>query len=119
MRCMSPRLCCAAFLSLMATAAVAQPAAGAANADAAARAAAGAASAASAPTGVAPGTRVFEDDNVRIVETRGNRGELQHITVYSKIPGVKSYQIIVPPGGRDPSQGHSTAGQRAWSLFEF
>jgi len=39
--------------------------------------------------------------------------------VYSKIPGVKSYQIIVPPGGRDPSQGHSTAGQRAWSLFEF
>lgn len=114
---MSPRLCCAAFISLLATAVQAEPAAPAS--DAAPRAAAGAASAASAPAGLAPGTRVFEDDNVRIVETRGNRGELQHITVYSKIPGVKSYQIIVPPGGRDPSQGHSTAGQRAWSLFEF
>lgn len=114
---MSPRLRSAAFLSLLATGAAAEPAAG--SADATARAAAAAASAASAPAAVAPNTRVFEDDNVRIVETRGNRGELQRITVYSKIPGVKSYQIIVPPGGRDPSQGHSTAGQRAWSLFEF
>lgn len=65
------------------------------------------------------GTRVIEDDEIRIEESRGQRGQLQRITVRSKSGGQRSYEIIVGPGGQDPSQGRGTTGQRAWSLFDF
>lgn len=79
--------------------------------------------AASAARAAAPasGTRVLEDDRVRIEETRV-RGQLRNVTVHSKITG-GSYEIIVGPGGRDPSQNAAqradSAGQRAWSLLRF
>lgn len=77
-----------------------------------------AASAASAP-GPAGATRtVIEDDAVRIEETR-LRGQAQRVTVKNKIPGVKDYEIIVPAGGKDPSQDRGAAGKRAWSFFSF
>ena len=66
-------------------------------------------------------TRIAEDDRVRITETRV-RGQLQRITVRSKLTG-QDYEIIVGPGGRDPSQTATqradSAGQRAWSIFQF
>lgn len=62
--------------------------------------------------------RVVEDDQVRIEETFDARGRLQRIAVHSKTGG-KSYEIIVPPGGQDPSQQRGSSGQRAWSLFDF
>lgn len=69
----------------------------------------------------ASGTRVFEDDRVRIEETRV-RGQLRSVTVRSKLTG-SDYEIIVGPGGRDPSQNAAQradgAGQRAWSLLRF
>jgi hypothetical protein len=79
--------------------------------------------AASAARAAAPasGTRVLEDDRVRIEETRV-RGQLRSVTVHSKLTG-GSYQIIVGTGGRDPSQNAvqraDGAGQRAWSLLRF
>lgn len=79
--------------------------------------------AASAARAAAPasGTRVLEDDRVRIEETRV-RGQLRHVSVHSKLTG-GSYEIIVGPGGRDPSQNAAQradgAGQRAWSLLRF
>jgi len=68
-------------------------------------------------TETASGKRVIEDDRVRIEETR-IRGQLQSITVRSKLTG-QDYEIIVGPGGRDPSQKGDASGQRAWSLFRF
>jgi hypothetical protein len=62
--------------------------------------------------------RVIEDDGVRIEETR-LRGAATHITVQSKLPGVKAYQIQVAPAGRDRSEPRGGAGQRAWTLFDF
>lgn len=61
---------------------------------------------------------VFEDDGVRIEETR-LRGAAQRITVQSKVGNAREYEIIVGRGGRDPSQDRGAAGQRAWSLFGF
>lgn len=63
--------------------------------------------------------RVIEDDEVRIEESRGQRGQLQRITVRSKTAGTRPYEIIVGPGGQDPSQARGASGQRAWSLFDF
>jgi hypothetical protein len=60
---------------------------------------------------------VLEDDQVRIEESRA-RGQLQRVTVRNKQSGT-SYEIIVSPAGRDPSQGRGASGQRAWSLFDF
>lgn len=82
--------------------------------------AAQAASAASAPLRAAADSqrRVLEDDGVRIEEFRV-RGQLQRVIVRSKVGGARTYEIIVGPGGRDPSQERGTAGQRAWSLFDF
>jgi hypothetical protein len=62
-------------------------------------------------------TRVIEDDRVRIEETLV-RGQVQRVTVRSKLTG-QDYEIIVGPGGRDPSQKSDAAGQRAWSVFRF
>jgi hypothetical protein len=62
--------------------------------------------------------RVIEDDGVRIEETR-LRGAATHITVQSKLPGARPYQIQVAPAGRDRSEPRGGAGQRAWTLFDF
>jgi hypothetical protein len=66
-------------------------------------------------------TRIVEDDRVRITETRV-RGQLQRVTVRSKLTG-QDYEIMVGPGGRDPSQNigqrADSTGQRAWSVFQF
>lgn len=121
-------------LPAMACAAAATPAAGTPGAAAAVTPAAAPAGqpalaatppgpAASAARAAAPasGTRVLEDDRVRIEETRV-RGQLRQVTVHSKLTG-GSYEIIVGPGGRDPSQNAAQradgAGQRAWSLLRF
>ena len=68
-----------------------------------------------------PEKRVVEDDNVRIEETRV-RGQLSRITVQNKLGGrlgPNTYEIIVGPGGRDPSQRQDAYGQRAWSVLKF
>ena len=66
--------------------------------------------------------RVFEDERVRIEETR-LRGRVQRITVAPKAAGGASaapaYEINVGAGGRDPSQDKSAAGQRVWSVLRF
>ena len=79
---------------------------------------AAAASAASAAGPAGTTKSVIEDDAVRIEETR-LRGQAQRITVRNKLPGVKDYEIIVPAGGKDPSQDRGAAGKRAWSFFNF
>ena len=84
-----------------------------------ARTEAAARSPARAASAVPSNTRVIEDDDVRIEESRGQRGQLQRITVRSKTGGNRAYEIIVGPGGQDPSQPRGNTGQRAWSLFDF
>ena len=74
--------------------------------------------ASAAPTVQTVTKTVIEDDAVRIEETR-LRGQAQRITVRSKLPGVKDYEIIVAPGAQDTSQDRGAAGKRAWSLFSF
>ncbi len=61
---------------------------------------------------------VIEDRGVRIEETRIG-GQAQRITVTSKLPGAKPYDITVGPAGRDITKDHGSAGQSAWSLFDF
>ena len=78
---------------------------------------AGAASAAPADTGATTLT-VIEDEGVRIEETRV-RGEAKRIVVQSKLGDARPYEIIVGPGGRDPSKDRGAVGQSAWSLFDF
>jgi hypothetical protein len=64
--------------------------------------------------------RVIEDDDVRIEEVRGPRGDLQRITVYSKTTGLKAYEVIVGPAGRDALNARGGAtGQRGWSILDF
>jgi uncharacterized membrane protein len=65
-----------------------------------------------------PDKRVIEDDKVRIEETRV-RGQTQRITVHSKVAGVRDYEIILPPAGKDPSQDRGAAGKRTWSVLDF
>jgi len=62
--------------------------------------------------------RVIEDGSVRIEELRV-RGQLQSVTVQSKVPGARPYQILLGRGGRDPSQDKSAAGQSSWSILSF
>ncbi|MCW5636060.1 MAG: hypothetical protein KIT17_22175 [Rubrivivax sp.] len=62
--------------------------------------------------------RVFEDDRVRIEETRV-RGQLQRIVVRPKDSTLAPYEINVGAGGRDPTQDRSSAGQRVWSVLRF
>jgi len=77
------------------------------------------AASATARDATTPTLTVIEDDGVRIEETR-LRGQAQRITVQSKVGGARPYEIIVGPGGRDPSKDHRDAvGQSAWSLFKF
>ncbi len=83
----------------------------------AASAAAPAAPAVKYPEAAATQRRVIEDDDVRIEETRV-RGQVQRITVRSKLLR-QDYEIQVGAGGRDPSQKRDGGGQRTWSLFSF
>lgn len=84
------------------------------------------AASASAPFPAKPNAirQVLEDDNVRIEETR-TRGEVQRITVQSKLPGVKTYDIVPLAARKDPSQeggaagSAGLAGKRTWSLLDF
>jgi hypothetical protein len=95
--------------------------AGAACAQAAAPAAAAAsASAVVAPPRdrMTPTLTVIEDDGIRIEEKR-LLGQVQRITVQSKVQGAKPYEIIIGPGGRDTSKDRGAVGQSAWSLFDF
>jgi hypothetical protein len=65
--------------------------------------------------------QVLEDDNVLIEESR-TRGEVQSITVQSKVPGVKAYNIVPLAARKDPSQEAGVAGlagKRTWSLLDF
>ncbi len=81
-----------------------------------------ASTAASAPAAAASASagnvRVIEDEQVRIEEVRDARGQLQRVTVHSKLGG-KSYDIVVPAGGKDSSQHRGSSGQAAWRLFDF
>ncbi len=77
-----------------------------------------AAAAASIATQGAIDKRVIEDGKVRIEEVRV-RGQTQSVTVTSKLPGVKAYEVIQAPLGKDPSQDKGAAGKRTWSLFDF
>jgi hypothetical protein len=98
-------------------AAIALAACAACHAQAAPAAEPSASASASAP---APGraTRVVEDDNVRIEETR-KQGQVQRIRVRSKLPGVRDYDITTSPGGKDLSQNLGTVGKRSWSILDF
>lgn len=62
--------------------------------------------------------RVIEDGKVRIEEVRV-QGQTHSVMVTSKLPGVKTYEVIQPPLGKDPSQDKGAAGKRTWSLFDF
>lgn len=62
--------------------------------------------------------QVSEDDNVRIEELKV-RGQTQSITVHSKVPGVKPYEIVPSSGARDPSQPGDLSGQRLWHMLSF
>lgn len=62
--------------------------------------------------------QVIEDDRVRIEEARV-RGQPQRITVHDKLATGKTYEIIVPAAGKDPSQDRGAAGQRTWSVLSF
>ena len=63
---------------------------------------------------------VIEDDSVRIEELRV-RGLNTRLVV--KPRHAAEYEVVPPPGGRDPSQGRGgsqgAAGQRVWNLFKF
>ena len=61
---------------------------------------------------------VIEDDNARIEEAHKG-GAVSRVTVQSKLPGARPYEIHVAPPGRDPSQERGNAGRRAWSIFNF
>jgi hypothetical protein len=62
---------------------------------------------------------VVEDDGVRIEELRV-RGHTQRIVVQSKVGGVRPYEILVAPPGRDPSKDKGGAsGQRVWHILSF
>lgn len=61
---------------------------------------------------------VSEDDNVRIDELRV-RGQTQRLTVHSKVPGARDYDILPPAAGSDLSSNRDAAGQRVWSVLTF
>jgi hypothetical protein len=61
---------------------------------------------------------VGEDAHVRIDELRV-RGLTQRLTVQRKEPGARPYEILLPPGGQDPSLVRDAAGQRVWPVLAF
>ena len=64
---------------------------------------------------------VVEDEGARIEELRV-RGQVQRVVVKPK--NAAEYEIVAPPGGRDPSQNRANqqpgaGGQRVWNLLRF
>jgi hypothetical protein len=64
---------------------------------------------------------VVEDEGARIEELRV-RGQVQRVVVKPK--NAAEYEIVAPPGGRDPSQNRANqppgaGGQRVWNLLKF
>ena len=82
-------------------------------------AAASAASPASAAARVPANVKVIEDDNIRIEESHGRTGAVNKVTVHTKAPGAKDYDVQVAPAGRDPNQDKGSAGRRTWSVLNF
>jgi hypothetical protein len=82
-----------------------------------------AAKTAAPPTGE-PAVRrsVVEDSGARIEELRV-RGQVQRISVTTKLGGTGHYEIIPADGARDMSDGASStrgaAGKRVWNLMSF
>ena len=81
--------------------------------------------AASAQTREVPEPRVertvIQDEGARIDELKV-RGQVQRIVVKPK--NAAEYEIVAPPGGRDPSQNRANqqpgaGGQRVWNLLRF
>jgi hypothetical protein len=98
-------------------AAVCWAAAGAGGAQTAAAPAAPAAAPAP-PAAPAVERRVVEDEGVRI-EQLHYRGQVQSVTVQSKLGGARPYEIVVGRSGRDPSLYKGAVGQSRWSLVSF
>jgi hypothetical protein len=65
---------------------------------------------------------VIEDSGARIEELRV-RGQVQRISVTTKLGGTTRYEIIPADGARDMSEGASStrgaAGKRVWNLMSF
>ncbi|MFM2056893.1 MAG: hypothetical protein RLY71_1278 [Pseudomonadota bacterium] len=59
---------------------------------------------------------VIDEDGTHIEELRV-RGELRSVKVQPKVG--RAYEVVPSGGARDAGQGHSTAGQRVWSLLTF
>ena len=64
---------------------------------------------------------VIQDEGARIEELRV-RGQVQRVTVKPK--NAAEYEIVAPPGGRDPSQNRANqqpgaGGQRVWNVLKF
>jgi hypothetical protein len=59
---------------------------------------------------------VIDEDGTHIEELRV-RGELRSVKVQPKVG--RAYEVVPSGGARDAGQGHSTAGQRVWSLLNF
>ena len=64
---------------------------------------------------------VIQDEGARIEELRV-RGQVQRVTVKPK--NAAEYEIVAPPGGRDPSQNRTNqqpgaGGQRVWNVLKF
>lgn len=64
---------------------------------------------------------VVQDEGARIEELRV-RGQVQRVTVKPK--NATEYEIVAPPGGRDPSQNRANqqpgaGGQRVWNVLKF
>ena len=76
------------------------------------------------PSGAEPEVRRLsaEDDHVRIDELRV-RGQVQSLRVTPKQSNgvtLQPYEVLVAPGGRDPSGEHRDAsGQRVWTVLSF
>lgn len=71
-----------------------------------------------APVSHEPAVRVtvIDEDGTHIEELRV-RGELRSVKVQPKVG--RAYEVVPSGGARDAGQGHSTAGQRVWSLLTF
>jgi len=78
----------------------------------------------SAPEPGEPNVRhiVVEDSGSRIDELRV-RGTTQRVVVTPKLPGSKSYEIIMGDGSRNLTDGANTsrgaAGKRVWNVLAF
>jgi Protein of unknown function (DUF2782) len=64
---------------------------------------------------------VIQDEGARIEELRV-RGQVQRVVVKPK--NAAEYEIVAPPGGRDPSQNRANqqpgaGGQRVWNVLKF